>query len=62
MSRRYGNAAKRNRFKRLVREAFRLIQHKLPPTIHLNVRPRKDAENATFKEIQEELISLIEIK
>ena len=39
VSRKYGKAVLRNRFKRLVREAFRLTQHVFPPHIQLNVRP-----------------------
>lgn len=41
VSKRYGKAHERNRFKRLVREAFRLRQHFLPPSIDINVLPKK---------------------
>jgi len=44
VSRKVGTAVLRNRWKRLVREAFRLQQLDLPPGLDLVVRPRRGAE------------------
>ena len=57
-TRRYGNSCQRNRFKRLVREAFRLCQHDLPPGLIISVMPRPYAKKATLHDIQQDLHAL----
>ncbi len=56
---RYGASHERNRFKRLVREAFRKNYASLPPRLELNIIPRQIAKNACVRDIAAELIRLL---
>jgi ribonuclease P protein component len=47
VSRKTGGAALRARWKRCIREAFRLAQHELPPGLDLVTLPRPDAVPTT---------------
>ena len=59
VSTRYGSSPERNRFKRLVREAFRLVRSEIPWGSEINVLPRKLAKEASLRDIQRDFTSLI---
>ena len=59
VSRRYGKAHDRNRFKRIVREAFRHFYAELPRDLEINVVPRSPSVLVTKAGILEELSKLV---
>lgn len=59
VSTRYGKSHERNRFKRCVREAYRLLYPELPNNLRMNVIPRYKAKFVKSTIIKDEMDQLL---
>lgn len=56
VTKRFGKAHQRNRFKRVVREAFRLSNHQFNANLDILIQPRTCAAHAKLTDIRLELL------
>lgn len=59
VTRKFGDAHRRNRFKRIVREAFRLSYARLKKGMDIVVKPRLNQFDLSMQEVQTELLRFL---
>lgn len=59
VSKKFGSAVTRNRFKRRVRETFRRLKHTLPAGIKIHISPRTGSSLPTLQQVEAEFAFLL---